>query len=136
MPSKNKISQHYVPPSLPSVVRPSTISNLYFALRSQHRNIWNFFTVWWKYKNQPDFPLVIQLQTVNRCNANCKMCPYGSTTATGALLHMSDQLYDQLIAELAAEKSFRMLVLSFQNDPLVDKKLVARVSQRYFQGGF
>ncbi|MDP2668471.1 MAG: SPASM domain-containing protein [bacterium] len=86
---------------------------LFKALRSQLRT-------------DMDFPAIIELQTMNRCNADCPMCPYPDTIGKQDLCYMSDELFEKIIGQLAGEPAFQSLVLSFQNEPFVDKNLLAR----------
>lgn len=77
-------------------------------------------------RKQPDFPALVELQTVNRCNASCPMCPYPDTIAKQQLSYLSDQNYEEILQQLLREPEFQMLVLTFQNEPLLDKQLVNR----------
>ena len=54
------------------------------------------------------------------------MCPYFSTTANGTLQTMSDAVFEKLINEISLKKEVQLIVMSFQNEPLADKKLILR----------
>lgn len=59
--------------------------------RAERRYVFGLFkTVRGALRRRPSFPRVIELQTVNRCNAACPMCPYPVTTATMARERMDD----------------------------------------------
>ncbi len=77
-------------------------------------------------KREVDFPALIELQTINRCNASCPMCPYPQTIGKQDFYYMSDDLYENILRQLANESSFGVLILSFQNEPFLDKNLFAR----------
>lgn len=70
-----------------------------------------------------DFPALIEIQTINRCNSSCPMCPYSKTIAEQPFQKMDDETFNKLLAQLVQEPSFQILVLSFQNESLVDKSL-------------
>ena len=74
-------------------------------------------------------PFSAQIQTVDRCNAACPMCPYGASQKTGPPHHMEEGLYLRIIDDLRRTGSLRMLVLMLQDEPLLDGDLAARVRQ-------
>ncbi len=82
----------------------------------------------WKDKKEV-FPAVIQVQTINRCNAACRMCPYPYTTHQEEERVMSDQVWEKIIQECAQESSFKILVPMSKNEPLLDAKLPQRINQ-------
>jgi len=51
----------------------------------------------------PLFPAVVQVQTVNRCNAACPMCPYPYTVGREPYRLMPDALWEKIASECAAE---------------------------------
>ena len=77
-------------------------------------------------KEDVNFPSTIELQTINRCNAQCPMCPYSDTTAKQNFQKIDEEVYTKIITELSKEKKFQTLVLTFQNEPMLDKDLVSR----------
>src|SRR6266480_2524441 len=56
-------------------------------------------------KREVDFPALIELQTINRCNATCPMCPYPQTIGKQDFYYMSDDLYENILRQLANESS-------------------------------
>ncbi len=44
------------------------------------------------------FPEVLQIQTINRCNASCAMCPYPYTIHLQPRVVMDDELYTKIAA--------------------------------------
>lgn len=111
---------------IPSIFSLYSLRNIFIARISQIRHFQKFITLWWRYKSNHDFPILFQLQTINRCNANCPMCPYASTTATGELQTMNDRVFKKLVNEISLRKEVQLIVMSFQNEPLADKKLIER----------
>ncbi len=82
----------------------------------------------WK-NNKEIFPAVVQIQTINRCNGACRMCPYPYTTHQEEERSMPDDLWQKIIKECAQESSCKILVPMSKNEPLLDKKLPQRINQ-------
>jgi radical SAM protein with 4Fe4S-binding SPASM domain len=70
------------------------------------------------------FPKIIVLQTINRCNSSCRMCPYCDTLAKHPIVSISTERFDSVLNQLKNEKNFETLILSFQNEPLLDQNTV------------
>ncbi len=75
-------------------------------------------------KTHSDFPAIIYLQTLNRCNYSCHMCPYSKTIKKEQRRKMPMRLFEKIIFELSEEKDFINLTMDLQNEPLVDKNLL------------
>jgi radical SAM protein with 4Fe4S-binding SPASM domain len=75
------------------------------------------------------FPTVLQVQTINRCNAACAMCPYPYTIALEPREQMDDALFRKIVAECAAEPQLQDFVPMAKNEPLLDRKLAARIAE-------
>lgn len=75
------------------------------------------------------FPAVVQVQTINRCNAACAMCPYPYTIALEPREVMDDALYSRIAAECASRPELHDFVPMAQNEPLLDTKLEARIAE-------
>lgn len=71
-----------------------------------------------------DFPSMIAIQTINRCNSNCVMCPYSAITAKKKLNLMTFDLFDKILSELKYQKGFKRLVFCLESEPLMDARLV------------
>ena len=74
-------------------------------------------------------PLCVQVQTIDRCNASCIMCPYSQRVPAGRANRMSNVLYSRLLAELAAAGTTRFYTLMLQNEPLMDQQIAGRVEE-------
>jgi radical SAM protein with 4Fe4S-binding SPASM domain len=83
----------------------------------------------WLAGREPLFPAVVQVQTVNRCNAQCGMCPYPYTVHMQPRHIMPDELFTKIAAECASEPSLQEFVPMAQNEPLMDPKLERRVAE-------
>lgn len=72
-------------------------------------------------------PLVVQVQTVDRCPASCVMCPNGAIRKNGPAALVSDGLYARLLSESRGAATVTRFVLMLQNEPLLDAFLESRV---------
>jgi MoaA/NifB/PqqE/SkfB family radical SAM enzyme len=71
-----------------------------------------------------DFPSKIQIQTADRCNYLCPMCPYPELSPEGAGAFLPEALYRRLIGEVRAAGRKVKLCLMLQNEPLLDKRFL------------
>lgn len=83
---------------------------------------------WLKHRSEL-FPSVIQVQTINRCNAACEFCPYPYTVHLQEKRIMDDALYSKIVDECAAEKDLHDFVPMSKNEPLLDVKMEQRVAE-------
>jgi MoaA/NifB/PqqE/SkfB family radical SAM enzyme len=74
-------------------------------------------------------PTLVQLQTHNRCNGRCVFCPYPSTVASRPETWLDESLYARILREMATWPHRGVLVLAFQNEPLLDERVSAFVRQ-------
>lgn len=75
------------------------------------------------------FPAVLQVQTINRCNAACDFCPYPYTVHLQEKRIMDDALYSKIVDECAAEPGLHDFVPMSKNEPLLDVKMEERVAE-------
>ncbi|MDY7228808.1 radical SAM/SPASM domain-containing protein [Hyalangium rubrum] len=71
-----------------------------------------------------DFPSKIQIQTTNRCNYTCPMCPYPESAGGREGVRLDDALYHRLIKEVREAGRRVKLCLMLQNEPLLDKRFL------------
>ncbi len=83
----------------------------------------------WLRARAPLFPAVVQVQTINRCNAKCGMCPYPYTVHRQERQVMDDALFTKIARECASEPDLQEFVPMAQNEPLLDPKLEARIAE-------
>lgn len=74
------------------------------------------------------FPRVIQLQTINACQAACTMCPYPLFKDTFPRGRMEDALFEKVLDEIAAHPEAGAFVPMLQNEPLLDRRLFERIA--------
>ena len=73
---------------------------------------------------------IVQIQTIDACNARCIMCPHKSIDHTGKAI--DDDLFRRIVDEIAAQVGTGLVAetvemhLFFQNEPLLDPKLFQR----------
>jgi radical SAM protein with 4Fe4S-binding SPASM domain len=75
------------------------------------------------------FPMGIQVQTINRCNAACGFCPYPYTIHLQEKQIMDDALYSKIVDECVAESDLHGFVPMSKNEPLLDIKMEQRVME-------
>lgn len=83
----------------------------------------------WLRSQEELFPTVIQVQTINRCNARCGMCPYPYTIHLEPREVMEDALFTKIVQECASEPELRDFVPMAKNEPLLDPKLETRIAE-------
>jgi radical SAM protein with 4Fe4S-binding SPASM domain len=83
----------------------------------------------WRASRAPLFPAVLQVQTINRCNGRCGMCPYPYTVHLQPRDVMDDALFSKIVEECVVEDDFFEFVPMVQNEPLLDIKLEERIAE-------
>lgn len=74
-------------------------------------------------------PLYVQVQTLDLCNQNCLMCPYGTTPGHGSGNRMDDRLYSHILDQLARAGTVTEFSPMLQNEPLLDPALGDRIAE-------
>ncbi len=72
-------------------------------------------------------PVTIQIQTVNKCNGSCIMCPYSVTASSQSSHYMDMDLFIRIIQEIKEIGTVRLLTMMLQNEPLLDPILEQRI---------
>jgi len=72
-------------------------------------------------------PRTVHIQTTDRCNASCIMCPYSTINSSARGNLMDDKLYRHIINEIRRAGGTGTLCLMLQNEPLLDHKLSQRI---------
>ena len=73
------------------------------------------------------FPRWIQLQTINACQAACRMCPYPLYKNVFPRGRMDDDLFEKVSAEIAAHPEVDTFIPMLQNEPFLDKHILEKV---------
>jgi len=75
------------------------------------------------------FPAVVMVQTINRCNGRCSICPYSYTIHLQEKGVMDGTLFHKIINECAKENDLQTFVPMAKNEPLLDRKLEERIAE-------
>jgi radical SAM protein with 4Fe4S-binding SPASM domain len=75
------------------------------------------------------FPMGIQLQTVNACQAACKMCPYPIYKSVFPSGRMEPRLFDKIADEIAAHPEVDTFIPMLQNEPFLDPQIFEKVKR-------
>jgi len=75
------------------------------------------------------FPAVIQLQTINACNAACTMCPYPLFKGRFTRGRMDDALFAKITEEISEHPEVDTFVPMLQNEPFLDRHILRRVKE-------
>lgn len=72
----------------------------------------------------------VQIQTVAKCNARCKICPYSTSMLAKCGDVMEQKVFDRILSELHKHKvKIPKLPLYMQAEPLLDPYLFERIQQ-------
>jgi len=67
----------------------------------------------------------IEIETVNRCNGECSFCPVNKNMPQRAYREMSDEMFCDIIDQLAALQFNGTIALFANNEPFIDKRIVS-----------
>ena len=77
-------------------------------------------------KQEPLFPEGLNIETINRCNLRCVMCPADKMTRPRGIMEM--KLYEKIIEECSNYiKIIKNFSLFMQGEPLLDNLLEERI---------
>ena len=74
-------------------------------------------------------PFRVRVQTVDRCNGACLMCPYSALEKPGPPNYIDDALYAHILNELKKMGTVRYFTPMLQDEPLVDKDIHKRIEK-------
>ena len=72
-------------------------------------------------------PSVVEIQTINICNAKCRSCPWPET-GPEKIESMTSELWQKILEELKLLNP-RRVIPYLNNEPLLDKQLESRIQQ-------
>ena len=78
------------------------------------------------FRQVPEFPRTVQIQTRTGCNADCIWCPYGETFPTQPKGVMDRGLFERIIEECARHR-VRRLSPYLMNEPFLDRDLPKKI---------
>jgi radical SAM protein with 4Fe4S-binding SPASM domain len=74
------------------------------------------------------FPGLVQVQTINACNASCVMCPYGRTPDSRTAGRMDEGLWDKVVHEIAERTDVDVFIPMLQNEPFLDARILDKIA--------
>ncbi len=74
------------------------------------------------------FVCIVNLETSTLCNRKCDYCPL-SIYDRGDQILMGDELYSQIISDLASISYHSTVSLNLYNEPLLDEKIFLRIQE-------
>jgi radical SAM protein with 4Fe4S-binding SPASM domain len=80
-------------------------------------------------KTKMSGPSLVQIQTMDQCNASCVMCPYSYDNKDGRPNRMEAGLYSHILDELKQAGTVRTFSPMLQNEPLMDPCIDRRVGE-------
>ena len=72
----------------------------------------------------PDFPSILQIQSISYCNAACIYCPYPETKNELPQGKMEKSVFDRVIQNCIGHSELKFIALVLQNEPLLDNRIV------------
>ncbi len=70
-------------------------------------------------------PNYIQIETIRACNAACIMCPIETSPTPNRV--MSSEIFERILAEIATIPQIETVAVHGLGEPLMDKKIAARI---------
>jgi len=104
---------------------PSLSSNSYLKLQFfMRRKLQQRYISYFMGKEEPPMPLVVNLETINRCNSNCAFCTANKYAEKRPYCRMDEGLFYNIIDQLAAWGYKGHLTLYGNNEPWLDTRIV------------
>lgn len=69
-------------------------------------------------------PMMVEVETINRCNSTCEFCPANKNADKRPFAKMQDEEFKKIILDLKAWGYEGMLSLYVNNEPLLDTRIV------------
>lgn len=104
---------------------PSLSSNSYLKLQFfMRRKLQQKYISFFMGKEEPPMPLVVNLETINRCNSNCAFCTANKYAEKRPYCRMDEGLFYNIIDQLAEWGYKGHLTLYGNNEPWLDTRIV------------
>ena len=104
---------------------PSLSSNAYLKLQfARRRKLQDQYIDYFLSSEEPPYPLVVNIETINRCNSTCAFCTANVHAEKRPLMKIEDDLYYSIIDQLADWGYKGHLTLYGNNEPLLDTRIV------------
>lgn len=80
------------------------------------------------YRQQDGYlPRAVWIQTQNRCNFSCNICPYARFSAKKPKGEMDERLFNRIISQLRSFNSIEKISFNMQNEPLLDRDIARKI---------
>lgn len=104
---------------------PVLSSNSYLKLQFvTRRKLQKQYIEYFMSKEEAPMPLVVNLETINRCNSTCEFCTANKNAEKRPYKRMEDDLYYSIIDQLADWGYKGHLTLYGNNEPWLDTRIV------------
>lgn len=104
---------------------PKLSAESYLGLqRSSRNNLQKKYIEFFLKDEEPPYPLIVNLETVNRCNGECAFCTANKHAEKRPYCKMEDSLFYSIIDQLADWGYKGHLTLYGNNEPFLDPRIV------------
>ena len=104
---------------------PNLSSDSYLKLQRSTRNkLQQEYIDYFLSTEEPPMPLVVNLETINRCNSTCSFCTANKNAEKRPYKRMEDSLFYSIIDQLADWGYTGHLTLYGNNEPFLDTRIV------------
>ena len=104
---------------------PSLSANSYLKLQfATRRKLQKQYIDFFMSGEEPPMPLIVNLETINRCNSNCAFCTANKYAEKRPYCRMEDDLFYKIIDQLADWGYKGHLTLYGNNEPWLDTRIV------------
>lgn len=109
---------------LPKLSSESYLKLQFLTRRKQQKNYIEYFYGQMQKTGMPPHPVVVNLETVNRCNSTCEFCTANIHAEKRPYMRMPEELYYSIIDQLKEWGYKGHLTLYGNNEPWLDKRIV------------
>lgn len=104
---------------------PMLSSNAYLKLQfASRRKSQKAYIDYFNKCEEVPYPLIVNLETINRCNGSCAFCTANHTAEKRPFKKMTDELFKSIIDQLADWGFKGHLTLYGNNEPWIDTRIV------------
>lgn len=79
---------------------------------------------WFLKQEKTPHPMVVEIETINRCNSTCEFCPANKNDDKRPFAKLSDEDFKKVIMDLKEWNYDGLISLYVNNEPLIDKRIV------------
>lgn len=105
---------------LPNLASGSYLKLLFITRRKLQKDYVNYFLS----KEEAPQPLIVNIETINRCNSTCAFCTANKNAEKRPFMKMDEELFKHIIDDLAAWDYKGHLTLYGNNEPWLDTRIV------------